>query len=91
MDRASYTYKVGQQVFYFSGGRERGNKTGPYTVVGIERQLGGGILYRIRSRSRQRLAYWNELKLDLARKEVETDAETKGPEPLGGLDHKVGH
>jgi hypothetical protein len=67
MDRAGYTFKIGQQVFYFAGGRERGNRTGPYTIVGVERQLGGGILYRIGSRSRQRLAYRNELKLDLAR------------------------
>jgi hypothetical protein len=65
MDRPTYTFKIGQQVSYDAGGRNHGKRTGPYTIVGIVRQSGGGILYRIKSRTHEHLAFAEELKLVL--------------------------
>ena len=66
MDRPSYTFKIGQQVYYRAQG-PRGGRTGPYTVVGLVRQPEGGILYRIKSRTQEQLARAGELKLALVR------------------------
>jgi hypothetical protein len=67
MDRPSYRFKIGQHVFYYEQGRRRGQRTGPFTVVGRERQSDGVILYRIKSRTHEHLADQRELKLSLER------------------------
>jgi hypothetical protein len=66
MDKPTYTFKIGQRVSYYAGGRGRGSRTGPYTIAGIVRQPEGEILYRIQNRAHERLAYQNELKLSLS-------------------------
>jgi hypothetical protein len=68
MERARYTFKVGQRVFYYAGGSAHGRMTGPYTVTGLVPLSDGGTLYRIKSRSRERLALEDELKLALDRR-----------------------
>ena len=67
MDRPTYIFKLGQRVFYYAGGRAYAKKTGPFMVVDLARQPDGTPLYRIKSRTREHLAYENELKLVLAR------------------------
>ena len=66
MDRPTYTFKIGQRVFYYAGGRVR-KKTSSFTVVALVRQFGRTILYRIKSRTHEHLAHEDELKLVLAR------------------------
>ena len=67
MDRPTYTFKIGQFVFYHDQGRHRKWRTGPYIVVGLVRHSDGRILYRIKSRAQEHLAHEDELKLALAR------------------------
>jgi hypothetical protein len=62
MDRPTYTFKVGQHVFYHRNGQPRGTRTGPYVIVGLVRQPDGAIL----NRTHDRLAHKDELKLALA-------------------------
>jgi hypothetical protein len=61
MNRRTYTFKIGQQVYHHSAG---GKRTGPYTVVGIVRRS-TGTLYKIKSTTREQLAQESELKLVL--------------------------
>jgi hypothetical protein len=63
--RPTHTFKIGQQVYLHAGGLRGGNRTGPYTVVGITRQPNGTILYRIKSSTREQLAHESELRLAL--------------------------
>jgi hypothetical protein len=69
MDRPTYAFKTGQQVFHHSGGLPGGERTGPYTIIGIVRQSGGTVLYRIKNSTREQLAHESELKLALSRKD----------------------
>jgi hypothetical protein len=63
MDRRTYTFKIGQSVYYgVKGWRSR---TGAYFVVGLLRHPNGTILYRIRRGSEEHLANGDELKLAL--------------------------
>ena len=48
-------------------GAGRGNRTGPYTIVGMVRQSSGAILLKIKSATREQLAHESELKLALKR------------------------
>jgi hypothetical protein len=66
MDRPTYTFKIGQQVFYYAGGRgTRKKKTGPFTVVALIRQSNGVTMYRIKSRTHEHRALADELRLVL--------------------------
>jgi hypothetical protein len=65
MDRPTYTFKIGQQVAYYAGGRTHGKKTGPFTVVALARQPNGETKYRIKSRTHEHLAGVDELRLVL--------------------------
>ena len=65
MDRPTYTFKIGQQVFYYAGGRALKKKTGPFTVVALVRQPDGETKYRIKSRTHEHLALADELRLVL--------------------------
>ena len=65
MERPKYTFRIGQQVFYYAGGRKQGKKTGPFTVVALVRQPNGVTLYRIKSPTHEHLAHEDELKLVL--------------------------
>ena len=68
MDRPTYTFKIGQQVAYYAGGREHGKRTGPFTVVALVRQPNGTPIYRIKSRTHEHLAHESELKLTTGRR-----------------------
>jgi hypothetical protein len=61
MKRPTRTFKIGEQV-YHPEGRPRGNRTGPYTIVGMVRQSSGVILFKIKSATREQLAHESELK-----------------------------
>jgi hypothetical protein len=63
MDRPTYSFKIGQRVFYHAKDRPSGARTGPFTIVGMVRQPDGEILYRIKSRTHEHLAHQKELKL----------------------------
>jgi len=52
-----HKFKIGQTLFYNSGGRDRGNKAGPFEVLGILPQAHGGVRYRIRSQNDRLLEY----------------------------------
>ena len=65
MDRPTHTFKIGQQVFYYAGGRAHGKKTGPFTVVALVRQPNGVTKYRIKSRTHEHVALTDELRLVL--------------------------
>jgi hypothetical protein len=71
MDRPTYRFKIGQHVFYHAKARPHGGRTGPFTVVGLERQSDGVTLYRIKNRTHEHLVREDELKLSLARPEDE--------------------
>jgi hypothetical protein len=70
MERPTYTFKIGQQVFYYAGGRTYGKKTGPFTVVALVRQPNGLARYRIKSRTREHLAHADELRLVLPKSKL---------------------
>ena len=67
MKRPIHAFKIGQQVYHHTGGRPRGNRTGPYTVIGLVWQPEGKVRYRISSRTRNALVDASELKLALKR------------------------
>jgi hypothetical protein len=67
MQRPRHTFKIGEQVYHYSGGLPGRKRTGPYTVVGRVRQSDGTILYRIKNSMREQLAHPSELKLVVAR------------------------
>ena len=67
MDRPVYRFKIGQHVFYHAKGQPRGRRTGPFTIVGLERQPDGVTLYWIKSRTHEQSAREDELKLSLER------------------------
>jgi hypothetical protein len=52
-----HKFKIGQTLFYYSGGRDRGNKAGPFVVLSILPQPQGGVRYRIRSQNNKSLEY----------------------------------
>jgi hypothetical protein len=66
MDGPTYRFKIGQHVFHHAKG-SRGGRTGPFTIVGLERQSDGVTLYWIKSRTHERSAREDELKLALPR------------------------
>ena len=61
MEKSTHTFKIGEQVYHHSGG----TRMGPYTIIGIVRQSGGTILYRMKGSVREQLAHPSELKLVL--------------------------
>jgi hypothetical protein len=65
MDRPTYTFKIGQRVFYYAGGRGHKKRTGPFTVVALARLPDGAPAYRIKNRTHEHLAHEHELKLVL--------------------------
>jgi hypothetical protein len=65
MERPTYTFKIGQQVAYYAGGRTHRKRTGPFTVVALVRQPDGVTKYRIKSRTHEHLALADELRLVL--------------------------
>ena len=69
--RCTGSARRNQHVYYQARGRPRGARTGPFTIVGLERQSDGVTLYRIKSRAHEHLAREDELKLSLARPEDE--------------------
>jgi hypothetical protein len=73
MKRPTHTFKIGQQVYHHTGGRPRGNRTGPYTIVAMVRQSSGTMLYRLKSSTREQLAHESELKLVLMRAKKASD------------------
>jgi hypothetical protein len=73
MKRPAHKFKIGQQVFHHSGGLPGGKRTGPYTVIGLAWQSSGTMLYRIKSETREQLAYESELKLVLLRARKTSD------------------
>jgi len=50
-------FKIGQTLFYYRGGRNRGGKAGPYVVLGIVPQANGKACYRIRHQNDRSLEY----------------------------------
>ena len=73
MERPTHTFKIGQQVYHHVGSLPRGNRTGPYTIVGMVRQSSGIMLYRVKSSTREQLAHESELKLVLFRAKKVSD------------------
>lgn len=70
-DEKTHThFKIGQQVYHHAGGLPGGQRTGPYTVIGIAWQSGGTVRYRIKSSKHEQLAHESELKLALKRKDT---------------------
>jgi hypothetical protein len=69
--RPRYAFKIGQQVYQHTGGPPGGKRTG--MIVGIARQSGGTVLYRIKSSTREQLAQPDELKLVLMRAKKASD------------------
>ena len=65
MERATHTFKIGQQVYHHAGGLPGGKRTGPYTVIGVVRQSSDAVLYRIKNSKDEQLAHESELKLAL--------------------------
>ncbi len=63
MDRPTYSFKIGQHVFYRSRGQPRGRSIGIFTIVGMVRKPEGQVLYRIKNRDEEHLAHVDELKL----------------------------
>jgi hypothetical protein len=70
MERPPHTFKIGQQVYHHAGGLPGGQRTGPYTIIGIVWQSGGTVRYRIKSSKHEQLAHESELKLALKRKDT---------------------
>jgi hypothetical protein len=65
MERPTHTFKIGQQVYHHAGGLPGGKRTGPYTIVGVVRQSGDAVLYRIKNSKHEQVAHESELKLAL--------------------------
>ena len=61
MDRPRHIFKIGQQVYHHAGGLPGGQRTGPYTIIGIAWQSGGPVRYRITSSKHEQLAHASEL------------------------------
>jgi hypothetical protein len=65
MERPTHTFKIGQQVYHHAGGLPGRKRTGPYTIVGIVRQSGAVVLYRIKNLKQEQLAHESGLKFSL--------------------------
>jgi hypothetical protein len=70
MDRPTYTFKIGQQVFYYARGRAQKKKTGPFIVIALVREPNGETKYRIKSRTHEHVALADELRLVLPKSKL---------------------
>jgi hypothetical protein len=70
MDRPTCSFKIGQQAFYYAGGRDHGKKTGPFIVLALVRQPSGVTQYRINSRTHEHLAHEGETEVGSAQSEA---------------------
>jgi hypothetical protein len=50
-------FKIGQSIFYYRGGRDRGSKTGSFIVLNTFSRPNGEIRYRIRSQNDPSIEY----------------------------------
>jgi hypothetical protein len=50
-------FRIGQSVFYYRGGRDRGNKAGLFIVLNTFSRPSGEIRYRIRSQNDPSIEY----------------------------------
>jgi hypothetical protein len=53
MPKPAHAFKIGQQVYYHSGGPPGGTQTGPYTIIGLLWQSGSAVRYCIKSTMRE--------------------------------------
>jgi hypothetical protein len=70
MKRLGHTFKIDQQVYHHAGGLPGGQRTGPYTIMGIVWQSGGTVRYRIKCSNYEQLTHESELKLARGRKDL---------------------
>jgi len=63
--------KIGQQVYYHSGGPPGGTQTGPYTIIGLLWQSGSAVRYCIKSTTREQIVDESDLKLAVRREDTD--------------------